>query len=134
MSERAVIKVGAMGGALAVAFFLAWWGLSVASRVFDDYKDNTDAAYLIIGGMIVSMAAVVLFLTVIAGLPQHMTRMNLLAATVLGLVLAGGALLYVYYGPPSDPPGPDYHRGTLAQDGGGVPQQKPLSLMARSRA
>jgi hypothetical protein len=123
-----------MGGALAVAFFLAWWGLSVASRVFDDYKDSTDAAYLIIGGMIVSMAAVVLLLPVIAGLPQHMTRTSLLAAALLGLVLAGGALLYVYYGPASDPPGPDHHRGTLAEKGDGVLALETRSEMAGSRA
>jgi hypothetical protein len=129
VSERAVIKVGAMGGALAVAFFLIWWGLDVVSKVFDDYKDNTDAAYLIIGGLIMSTGVAVLLLTFVAGLPQHMTRSNLLVAIVLGLLLAGGALLYVYYGPPSDPPGPDHHRGTLVKERAGVLRLETLSAL-----
>jgi hypothetical protein len=59
-------------------------------------------------------------MTLLTGLPQHMTRGELLLSVPIGVALLAAVLAYVYYGPPSDPPGPDYHRGTFATPAPGV--------------
>jgi hypothetical protein len=106
------IKVGALSCAIAAALFFAWWGISVAGRVFDDYKDSTDSIYLTAGGIFFAFALGVVILTLMTGLPQHMSSSQLLLSLPIGIVLLAGILGYLYYGPPSKPPGPNYHRST----------------------
>jgi len=116
----ATIKVGALSCAIAVALFFAWWAYSIASKVLDDYKDNSDTAYLFIGGLFFAFAFGVVVLTLKTGLPQHMSRSELLLSLPISVILLAGILAYLYYGPPSEPPGPDYHRGTFATPAPGL--------------
>ena len=96
------IKVGVLSCAIAVGLFFAYWGFEIATKVLDDYKDNTDGAYLFIGGLLFSFAAGVVVMTLMTGLPQHMSRRELLLSLPLGVALLAGALAYLYYGPPSN--------------------------------
>jgi hypothetical protein len=99
------IKVGALSCAIAAVLFFAWWGFSIATKVFDDYKDNTDAAYLFTGGLLLAFALGIVVLTLMTGLPQHMSRNQLVVSFPIGIALLAGILAYFYYGPPSDRPG-----------------------------
>jgi hypothetical protein len=122
------IKVGALSGAIAMSLLLAWWGYSIAKKVFDDYKDNTDGAYLFFGGMFLVFAVMVVIATLASGLPQHMSRSELLISLPVGICLLAGILAYLYYGPPSNSV-PTHHRdvtpGTLPTSTQGGPGPPP---------
>jgi hypothetical protein len=103
------IKVGALSGAIAMALLLAWMGVVSAATVFEDYKDNADRVYLFVGGMLLFFAVTVVIATVASGLPQHMSRGELLLSVPIGICLLAGILTYLYYGPPSNSV-PAHHR------------------------
>jgi len=96
------IKVSVLSSAIAVALFLTWWGAHVVNIVNVDYKDSKDSTYIIAGGMILIFAVMVVIATLASGLPQHMSRSELLLSVPLGVALLAGALAYLYYGPPSN--------------------------------
>ena len=114
------IRVGALSCVIAAALFFVWWGVAVASKVFADYKDSTDATYLTAGGIFFAFALGVVVLTLMTRLPQHMSRSQLLISLPIGVILLAVLLGYLYYGPPSDRPGPEYHRGTFATPAPGL--------------
>ena len=128
------IKVGVLSGAIAMALLLAWWGYSIATKVFDDYKDNTDGAYLFLGGMLFVFGVMVAIATLASGLPQHMSRSELLLSVPLGVALLAAVLAYLYYGPPSNSV-PTHHRDvtpgalpTPSQGGPGPPPPATVTI------
>ncbi len=103
------IKISVLSSAIALALFLAWWGISVISIINADYKDSKDSTYLFVGGMILIIAVTLGIATLASGLPQHMSRGELLLSLPLGLALLAGVLAYLYYGSPSNSV-PAHHR------------------------
>ena len=126
------LKVTILSTAIAVALFLAWWGAHVVNIVNADYKDSKDSTYIIAGGMILIFAVMVAIATLVSGLPQHMSRSELLLSVPLGVALLAGALAYLYYGPPSNSV-PAHHRdvtpGVIPTRSLGGPGPTPLATV-----
>jgi len=51
------LRITAAGLLAAVAVLSGAFGLLIAAKVFDDYKDSPDSTYLLIGGMVLVVAA-----------------------------------------------------------------------------
>ena len=104
------IKVSALSLAIAAALFFTWVGANIVNIINADYKDSKDSTYLIAGGIFLTFALTVVIATLGSGLPQSMSRNSILLSLPIGAVLGAGLIAYLYYGSPSDPPGPGYHR------------------------
>ena len=82
--------------------------------------------------MILIFAVMVAIATFASGLPQHMSRNELLLSVPLGVALFAGALAYLYYGPPSNSV-PAHHRdvtpGALPTRTQGGPAHPPLATV-----
>jgi len=75
-----------------IAAFLAWYGSFIISKVFDEYKDSSDATYLSIGGVALAISALFAITALLVVSKTHHPR-GWLVVAVLALVAA--ALPYV---------------------------------------
>jgi hypothetical protein len=94
LAGRAAIL--ALSTLLLTAAALLWaWGGFIALKVFDDYKDSTDAAYLMLGSLLALVG------TVLAGAALLLLWPNRYSSLTLGaLALVAGLMPYWWlFGP-----------------------------------